>query len=93
MQTIFFEDDHQVAIVDGAVTPLVGTIVELGNPNRDAVMVDVRLRVERTADDDTDAHGAVAVIVRARGLANTVPPGRSPLGAAETITLTSESGS
>jgi hypothetical protein len=37
---------EKLAHFDGAVWPRPGSIFELGNPNRDAVVRDVRLRVD-----------------------------------------------
>jgi hypothetical protein len=42
---ILDENDNHVARLDVAVWPPVGSVIELGNPNRDAVVLDVRLQL------------------------------------------------
>jgi hypothetical protein len=42
---IMVEGGQTLAFVEGVIWPPVGSIVELGNPNRDAVVRDVRLRL------------------------------------------------
>jgi hypothetical protein len=39
------EKNHAIAWVEGAVWPPVGTVVELTEPNRDAVVIGIRLAV------------------------------------------------
>ena len=43
----FILDDHdnQVAVLDVPLWPPVGSVIELGNPNRDAVVTEVRLQL------------------------------------------------
>jgi hypothetical protein len=42
---IMVEGGQTLAFVEGVVWPPVGSVVELGNPNRDAIVRDVRLRL------------------------------------------------
>jgi len=44
--TIFDQHGDVLGIIDGFFWPRDGAIVELGNPNRDAVVREVRLRIE-----------------------------------------------
>jgi hypothetical protein len=39
------DKNHAIAWVDGAVWPPVGTVVELADPNRDAVVIGVRIAI------------------------------------------------
>jgi hypothetical protein len=53
------EQNVAIAVIDGAVWPRVGTVIELADPNRDAVVIGIRLAVlpDRTANivDVSDA--------------------------------------
>jgi hypothetical protein len=45
-ETIFVDqDNNELAIVDAFLWPPVGAVVELGNPNRDGVVREVRLKL------------------------------------------------
>lgn len=54
------EGGHQLAWLGTGLWPPVGTVIELGNPNRDAVVVDVRLQLPQT---DSPGHGGAVVVV------------------------------
>lgn len=66
IRTLVFdqEDQTQVAWIDGPVWPNVGSVIELGNPNRDAEVLEVRLQLGQT---ETDSEALVLVIVTVHG--------------------------
>ena len=60
------QNDHELARVEGPLWPPRGAVIELGRPNRDAIVQDVRLIFE--PDHAT-------VVIRATDLEDTtVPP-------------------
>lgn len=58
------DGDRTLAIIDGAIWPPLGSVFELGDPNRDAIVRDVRLRLHPSK---------ASVIVRLEELERTVP--------------------
>lgn len=48
------EDQTQLAWIDAAIWPNVGSIIELGHPNQDARVTEVRLQLDR-AEGETEA--------------------------------------
>ena len=60
IRTLVFDQENQsqIAWIDGAVWPSVGSIIELGNPNRDAQVLEVRLQLGQTESD----HQAIILV-------------------------------
>lgn len=58
IHTLVLQEDHQVAWLDTAIWPPIGAVIELGNPNRDVIVKDVRLRLYAVGGDQ----GAVIVV-------------------------------
>ncbi|HSH61998.1 MAG TPA: hypothetical protein VK988_20580 [Acidimicrobiales bacterium] len=52
---VFNENEDQVARLGVALWPPVGSVIELGNPNRDAVVLEVRLSLPQTNHNDGGA--------------------------------------
>ncbi len=74
---VFDENTDQVARLDVALWPPVGSVIELGNPNRDAVVLEVRLSLPQT--NPNDGRAVVYVFTDDNGV-----PGRTvPRNAAE----------
>jgi hypothetical protein len=46
-------NDRTLAVIDGAVWPSVGDVIELHNPLRDAVVLGVRLQLHQHLDGET----------------------------------------
>jgi hypothetical protein len=61
-ETIILDEDNDIvlAVIDAFLWPPAGAIVELGNPNRDAVVRQVRLRLSHD-------HASVRVYVYDQG--------------------------
>ena len=62
VRTLIF-DEHsgrQVAWLDTPIWPAVGSVIELGQPNRDAVVVGVRLQLPQA---ETPSHGRAVILV------------------------------
>jgi hypothetical protein len=48
---IFDQPNHRpLAVIDAAIWPKVGDVIELANPKRDAVVIGVRLQLAQEAD-------------------------------------------
>ncbi len=62
LRTLIVADQggRQIAWLDIALWPSTGSVVELGNPNRDAIVVDVRLQLPQS---DQSGHGGAVVVV------------------------------
>jgi hypothetical protein len=58
VHTLVLQEDHQLACIDTAIWPPAGAVIELGNPNREVVVKDVRLRLYSVGGD----HGCWIVI-------------------------------
>ncbi len=59
-------ENHQVAWLDTPIWPPIGTVIELGHPNRDAVVVGVRLSLPQAPIPEGSVvprHGGAVVYV------------------------------
>jgi len=62
--TLIFADGDQLAWFKGvAFWPQVGSVVELGNPNRDAIVTEVRLLLPQAQTPGSDDPGAATILV------------------------------
>lgn len=65
MRTIVFDlDQQELAQFEGALPVSLGSVIELGNPNRDAIVREVRVRM----------HGDPTILVYVQVLDRTIPP-------------------
>lgn len=69
---ILDENDNHVARLGFALWPPVGSVLELGNPNRDAVVLDVRLQLPLGPPPGGDA--VIIVFTDDSGAEGTVVP-------------------
>jgi len=68
LETILLDQhDDQLGLIDGPVWPPRGAVVELGNPNRDAIVQDVRLLF-------TPSRASIIIRVTELDEGTTVPP-------------------
>jgi hypothetical protein len=74
-QTLIFDEHHNEAVawLDFPIWPPVGSVIELGNPNRDAVILGVRLQLPQ-APSPGDGGALIVVLVDDPGSAGGILP-------------------
>jgi hypothetical protein len=61
---VFSSEDRQVAWLKGvAIWPSVGSVIELGNPNRDAIVTEVRLQLPQAHRSGNPDPGPATILV------------------------------